>query len=566
MDPFFTEEPRLVAENSGDRKVSRLTVESDDRVLSDARSNSTRRDKSPELSLSASAPTPSPTSSLRDSSTSPFDLRIATLVVCTFIICGSVFALPDTLFTPLNATAQAVVSFGGPWLMALASASVLCLLIVSASPLGSRRVGKISQPHTGRASWTLLVVAAGLGSGILTWSIAEPMFHLQMNPLIDENDVGVRVAAARALAITWLHWGFHYWATVALMALIFSQLMHRTRHRHTPHLVAILTALLITGVAASIVISIRNVLPAMNTSSGTLDVLQRSIVNGELNSFIATDTIMLIVLGCVGAALLLALLPNYLGLKLAAGCSIAIMALCFCAIVIDTPLRSDFAFLIQAGNEYWRHVAPALPLGELLSDTDWASIWSGYYASWWWLLCPLPAFFIARISAGRSLRDLIFTVLGVGGAVTFAWTALVGGSVLVSELTTEQLAESVRLDIASSIPALVDATVQSEWRAPIKLTFVLLALLLLLTNLATSIWAISSHYATSTVGRKLISGAVSGLVILLCLFIAERETMARVDMILISVVPLVALAFVFAAALALMPEKPALSDRAAPSM
>jgi len=158
------------------------------------------------------------------------------------------------------------------------------------------------------------------------------------------------------------------------------------------------------------------------------------------------------------------------------------------------------------------------------------------------------------------------TVVGLGGLITFAWTTLIGGSALITELTTSQFAQSVRLDVGASVPALIDATVSPSLRSFAKFGFILLAILLLLTNLATSIWAVAGHYSNSRASSVFTSGAVAGLVIFLSVLIAERETMARVDLILVSLVPAVAIAFAVAFGRSLVSNTPPLSDRSAPTM
>jgi len=333
MDPLFPDEPRLIPVNQNETTPSRLTVEPDSRMAQTTRAPSRHDDDAPLISESerdnppsddAADDSPGKNSVFNNplSFAGAVDGRIATLIIATIVMGICLSLLPDSLFQPLESSAEFVATLAGPWLMALATVGFIFLLVISTTPMGSRRIGSPTTPLYGRLNWTLLVLASGLGSGILTWSVAEPMFHMQMNPLINDVDTGARAAAANALAITWLHWGFHYWATVGIMALVFSMVLNKTSRQPSAHLVALLAALLVTALAASVIIATRNVLPAIYTQALEVGLINGGLIDVRGSLTAGPATLTLAVIGCAFAALLLAVAPRLSGLKTAAWVSV----------------------------------------------------------------------------------------------------------------------------------------------------------------------------------------------------------------------------------------------------
>jgi choline/glycine/proline betaine transport protein len=73
-------------------------------------------------------------------------------------------------------------------------------------------------PEFGTFSWITMLFAAGMGVGLIFWSVAEPISHLAGNPFLVEG--GPRAPADIALRLTFFHWGLHGWALFALVAIV----------------------------------------------------------------------------------------------------------------------------------------------------------------------------------------------------------------------------------------------------------------------------------------------------------------------------------------------------------
>ena len=95
------------------------------------------------------------------------------------------------------------------------------MIFIAFSKLGGIRLGgKNAVPDFSRLSWFSMLFSAGMGIGILFWSVAEPIHHFMAPPY---GGGSVIDKARIAMKMTFLHWGLHPWGIYALvgMALAF---------------------------------------------------------------------------------------------------------------------------------------------------------------------------------------------------------------------------------------------------------------------------------------------------------------------------------------------------------
>jgi choline/glycine/proline betaine transport protein len=93
---------------------------------------------------------------------------------------------------------------------------VICLYIAF-SKYGKHRLGgKHAKPEFTVFSWFAMLFSAGMGIGLLYFSVSEPITHFA-NPPIPVDSVKDR--AIQALDFTFLHYGLHAWAIYCIVGL-----------------------------------------------------------------------------------------------------------------------------------------------------------------------------------------------------------------------------------------------------------------------------------------------------------------------------------------------------------
>ena len=95
-------------------------------------------------------------------------------------------------------------------------------LFLGFSKFGSIRLGgEDAKPEFSKMGWFSMLFSAGMGIGLLFWSVAEPIFHFSSNPFLDDPENKI-MAARQAMGVTFLHWGVHAWALYAIVGSSFS--------------------------------------------------------------------------------------------------------------------------------------------------------------------------------------------------------------------------------------------------------------------------------------------------------------------------------------------------------
>ena len=73
--------------------------------------------------------------------------------------------------------------FGGWYIYATAFFMIICMLLALFPKIGKLRLGSEGeQPEFRTFTWLSMMFGAGIGIGMLTYSTAEPIFHLSQNP------------------------------------------------------------------------------------------------------------------------------------------------------------------------------------------------------------------------------------------------------------------------------------------------------------------------------------------------------------------------------------------------
>jgi choline/glycine/proline betaine transport protein len=150
------------------------------------------------------------------------------VAIAVFFVATGAF-LPDeaeAIFTLLQGWILA--TFGWLYLLAVAI-FMLSVLLIATSRFGSLRLGPDdSSPDFRYVSWVAMLFAAGMGIGLLFFSVAEPISHFAIEaPPATTADEGTAGAAREAMNVTFFHWGLHAWAIYIIVGLALCYFAYR---------------------------------------------------------------------------------------------------------------------------------------------------------------------------------------------------------------------------------------------------------------------------------------------------------------------------------------------------
>jgi len=97
---------------------------------------------------------------------------------------------------------------------------IFCLMLII-MPVGKVRIGgDDARPEFSTMSWFSMLFAAGMGIGLMFWSVAEPVAYYTEWYGSPFNTAGrTEEAAALAMGATMFHWGLHPWSIYAVVGL-----------------------------------------------------------------------------------------------------------------------------------------------------------------------------------------------------------------------------------------------------------------------------------------------------------------------------------------------------------
>ncbi|MDT7043736.1 BCCT family transporter [Candidatus Nitronereus thalassa] len=356
-------------------------------------------------------------------------------------------------------TIETIIAEKAGWLLVL-SVNVFLIYVVTVllSRFGSIKLGgKDAKPDFSYWGWYSMLFSAGMGIGLLFWSVAEPISHYVSPPFGEPRTVET---ARLAQGLTLLHWGVHAWGIYALVGLALAFFAYNKG------LPLSLRSVFYPLFGEKIYGSLGNIVDIIATIS-TLFGVATSLGLGaqQVNAGLAylfsfpNNTLTQVILIAIITAL--ATLSVVLGLDRGIqrlsqiNLGFALMLLLF--IFSIGPTIHLLNTLIQNVGLYTKHIVMYGTWTEAYSQTDWQHDWTIFYWGWWIAWSPFVGTFIARISRGRTIKEFLVSVLLVPTVVTMTWITVFGNSALFIEMSDSgRIAEAVQENVAVSLFVLLE--------------------------------------------------------------------------------------------------------------
>lgn len=341
------------------------------------------------------------------------------------------------------------------WLFVLTVNIVLgYMLFLLCSGSGRIRIGGAdARPDFSLPAWLAMLFSAGMGIGLMFYSVAEPMYHLANPP--HGAEPGSLAAYKDAVKTTFLHWGLHAWGIYALTGLALSYFAY---NRGQPLSIrAIFHPLLgdgIHGWRGDVI----DVLATVATLFGVATSLGLGVtqINAGLNHLFAIPISGSVQITLIGLITAVATVSVVLGLDKGIK-RLSVLNMIFAAVLLTFVLLAGPTLFILNGfvENLGLYLNDFFVLGfwnETYSQGDWQNGWTVFYWGWWIAWAPFVGMFIARISRGRTIRQFIIGVLFVATLMTFFWLSIFGDAALYMELNgIGSVAQAVQDNLASSL-------------------------------------------------------------------------------------------------------------------
>ncbi|MCL6219580.1 BCCT family transporter [Zunongwangia pacifica] len=349
---------------------------------------------------------------------------------------------------------QNYVANNGGWFFVLVVNIFLGFMIYLAfSKFGNLRIGgQNAKPEFKTASWFAMLFSAGMGIGLLFWSIAEPINHFNEPPMAEGGTVE---AAREAMSFTFLHWGFHAWGIYALVGLA---LAYFTYTRGLP---LTIRSVFYPFIGDKIhgwmgnVIDIFAVLATLFGLATSLGFGVQQIAAGVDHVFGITNDIttqIIIIAGITAIATLSVVLGVDKGVRILSEWNMRIAVLLLILVLVLGPTIFIFQSFVQNTGNYFSDFLMISTWTESFTGTKWQNNWTVFYWGWWIAWSPFVGTFIARVSKGRTIREFVLGVLIVPSLITFFWISAFGSASIQQVLGGDNaIVEAVNDDVATAL-------------------------------------------------------------------------------------------------------------------
>lgn len=334
----------------------------------------------------------------------------------------------------LSAVKNWVINFFDWFFMASANIFVLFALALVVLPMGKIRLGgEQARPDFSTVSWLAMLFAAGMGIGLMFWSVAEPVAYYTNwagTPLgVAANSPE---AAHMAMGATMFHWGLHPWGIYAVVGLslaffsynkgmpltirsAFYPLLGERCWGWMGHVIdTVAVVATIFGLATSLGFGAKQAASGMHF----LFDVENSIT-----------TQLIIIAGVTSVALISVLRGLDGGVKLLSNINMLIAAALLLFLILAGPTLKLFSWMGVTLVSYAENIFQ-LSSWVGREDSQWMHSWTVFYWAWWISWSPFVGMFIARVSKGRTVREFVIAVLLIPTLITTVWMGAFGGSAL----------------------------------------------------------------------------------------------------------------------------------------
>ena len=346
-------------------------------------------------------------------------------------------------------------------------------------------------------SWAGMLFCAGIGSGILYWGVIEWAYYLQSPP--HGIEAGSDKAAEWAATYGMFHWGITAWAFYGVPAIPLAYLYHVRKqpelklsaacegvigkHAKGP-LGKVIDILFMFGLLGGVGTSLGLGTPMV--AAGLSDIF------GIENSFGLSVFVMLL---CTAIFAFSAYSGLKKGIKVLSDINVwlAIALLLFILIVGPTlfilkTTTNGLGLMLQnfVQMNFWT---------DPISNSGFPESWTIFYWAWWIAYGPFMGLFVAKISRGRTIRQVITGMLVFGSLGCWAYFGVLGNYAMYLELN--DLLSVTQLLNDEGAPVAIIAVIKSLPLAGLVLPlFCILALIFLATQFDSAAYIMAAVAST----------------------------------------------------------------------
>ena len=368
---------------------------------------------------------------------------------------GTLVVFPDVSLVYLKKALRFMTHDLGAIFLWFTFGVVIWLAWLAASRFGARRLGAPDDaPAYSTVSWFGMLFCAGIGSNLLYFGTMEWMwYYLGPPPGVTAQ---TPEALAWASAYSYFHWGISAWGLYAAATVPIAYVLHVKRSNILRMSVACRGLLgdLVDGPLGKVidVLFIFGLVGGVGTSLGVGVPMVSAVAAHIFGVEVGPDLDLVILVGLTVVFSISVSMGLDKGIKRLSDLNVvlAITLLLFVLLVGPT------AFIVNQASDglglmLQNFVSMSLRT-DVAAGSGFAQDYTVFYWAWWIAWAPFMGLFVARISGGRTIREVVLGVTLGGSLGCWAGFAVLGNTLMdLMRSGKESVTKLLEVDVPSAV-------------------------------------------------------------------------------------------------------------------
>ncbi len=360
-------------------------------------------------------------------------LAVPTLLV-TAVIAFCLIIAPDRSSEVIN-TLLSFLTHQFGWLFEIAGLSALAFCLwLSLGRYGKIKLGdKADKPAYSNRTWIAMLFCTGIGTTLFYWSIAEPLSYLAGPPIGVIPGVEAGSTAAKEFALTYgvFHWGLTAWALYIIPTISIAYSVYIRKQSAFRFSLACQGVLgkQSNGVPGKIIdiLALFGIFGATLASIGTGVPLLAELIHtlfGWENNFVMTVGIIIVWLALFGTSVYLGLDK---GIARLSNINIIISYGLLAIVLIAGPTMYILNLSMDSLGLMFNNFLRMSLWTDTVAGGGFPQGWTTFYFAWWLAFGPVMGLFVAKISRGRTIKQVVLGELLAGTLGCWLYFFIFGG-------------------------------------------------------------------------------------------------------------------------------------------
>ncbi|MBY5940533.1 BCCT family transporter [Halomonas sp. DP5N14-9] len=328
----------------------------------------------------------------------------------------------------------------GSYFQLLLLATFFIAMGIAVSPSAKARIGNLETPEISTFKWLSMIMCTLLAGGGVFFAAGEPVYHFVVTPPAFDSEAGTAEAISGALAQSFMHWGLLAWAVLGTLASVVLAHAHYVKGQPLQPrtlLYPVLGEKVMKGPFGGLVDALC-VIAVVAGTVGPIGFLATQVSFGFHELFGVSEgySTQLMVLAALGVVYVTSAVTGiHKGIQILSRFNVFLaLAIAATIFILGPTLFLTDAFTQGAGA----YLSSFFEMATMTTQTApdwWMQWWTVFFFAWFIGYGPLMAIFVARISRGRSIRQMILAVAVMAPVATMIWFTLLGGSGIYYQLS-----------------------------------------------------------------------------------------------------------------------------------